>query len=174
LRQPASQAAILRRPNLGIYDLHALGYRAETLSARVLEQVEIEVKYEGYIKRQMADIEKMKKMETRAIPANFDYARLSGLSVEARQKLQRVQPRTLGQASRITGVSPADIATLVRRPRTRPGADLLAPRANCGMEKGGAETTLPLLLVPSTPEAHLQPQGEGKIGSLSPRGRGSG
>jgi tRNA uridine 5-carboxymethylaminomethyl modification enzyme len=74
--------------------------------------VEIEVKYDGYIRRQLADIEKMRKMETRTIPANLDYARLSGLSVEARQKLERVQPRTLGQASRITGVSPADIATL--------------------------------------------------------------
>ncbi len=112
LRQPASQAAILRRPNLGIHDLQAFGYRAETLSGRVLEQVEIEVKYDGYIRRQLADIEKMRKMETRTIPANLDYARLSGLSVEARQKLERVQPRTLGQASRITGVSPADIATL--------------------------------------------------------------
>jgi len=64
------------------------------------------------LRRQQADIEKMRKMETRSIPANFDYARLSGLSVEARQKLQRVQPRTLGQAARITGVSPADISTL--------------------------------------------------------------
>lgn len=112
LRQPASQAAILRRPNLGIHDLKAFGYSPGTLTERVLEQVEIEVKYEGYIKRQMADIEKMKKMETRRIPADFDYDRLAGLAVEARQKLQRVRPHTLGQASRITGVSPADIATV--------------------------------------------------------------
>jgi tRNA uridine 5-carboxymethylaminomethyl modification enzyme len=78
----------------------------------VQEQLEIEVKYEGYIKRQLADIEKMKKMETRHIPEGFDYQALPGLSNEARQKLAAVQPRTLGQAARITGVSPSDIATL--------------------------------------------------------------
>ena len=92
--------------------LNSLGFSADGLDDRVREQVEIEVKYAGYIKRQLADIDKMRKMETRLIPDEFDYENLPGLSSESREKLIRIHPRTLGQASRIIGVSPSDIATL--------------------------------------------------------------
>jgi len=112
LRQPGSLASLLRRPKMHLDDLEAFGFDPDGVSERVQEQVEIEIKYAGYIKRQLADIEKMKTMETRRIPAEFDYTSLPGLSNEARQKLARVQPRTLGQASRITGVSPSDVAIL--------------------------------------------------------------
>ncbi|HEQ60680.1 MAG TPA: tRNA uridine-5-carboxymethylaminomethyl(34) synthesis enzyme MnmG, partial [Firmicutes bacterium] len=112
IRQPASLATLLRRPGMTLRALAEFGYALDGLPERVREQVEIEIKYAGYIKRQQADIEKLRKMETRPIPTGFDYATLPSLSSEARQKLARVQPHTLGQASRITGVSPADIATL--------------------------------------------------------------
>lgn len=112
LRQPASLASLLRRPHMNLQRLEALGYTPDGVSERVREQVEIEVKYAGYIKRQLADIEKLHKMETRLIPGGFDYDRLRSLSSEGREKLKIILPRTLGQASRITGVSPSDIATL--------------------------------------------------------------
>lgn len=112
IRQPASLATLLRRPGMTLSALAELGYEPDGVPERVREQVEIEIKYSGYIKRQQADIERMRKMETRPIPPGFDYATLPSLSSEARQKLARIQPHTLGQASRITGVSPADIATL--------------------------------------------------------------
>ena len=112
LKQPTTLASLLRRPGIGLKDLSAFGFPVDRIAGRVQEQIEIEIKYSGYIKRQLADIEKMQKMETRLIPSGFDYQALPGLSSEAKQKLLDVQPRTLGQASRITGVSPADLATL--------------------------------------------------------------
>ncbi|MBR3790914.1 MAG: tRNA uridine-5-carboxymethylaminomethyl(34) synthesis enzyme MnmG, partial [Clostridia bacterium] len=71
------------------------------------------VKYEGYLKQQADDIEKMLKQEATIIPENIDYANLKGLRLEARQKLAQIQPRTIAQASRISGVSPADISVLI-------------------------------------------------------------
>jgi len=75
--------------------------------------VEIEVKYEGYIRRQLAQIEKIKKLEGTAIPGDLDYSRLHGLSSEGREKLSRFRPLSLGQAARISGVSQADISILM-------------------------------------------------------------
>ncbi len=129
IQQPAALDAVLRRPGIHLENLPALGFDIQKLHPRVQEQLEIQVKYEGYIKRQLADIEKMKKMETRHIPEEFDYQALPGLSNEARQKLADVQPRTLGQAARITGVSPSDIATLYvalerKKPAPPPGLTL--------------------------------------------------
>lgn len=77
------------------------------------EQVNIEIKYEGYIKRQMQQVAQFKKLEGRKLPENFDYAQVNSLRKEAVQKLNKIQPSTIGQASRISGVSPADISVLM-------------------------------------------------------------
>ena len=77
------------------------------------EQVEIAVKYEGYIRRQERDIADMQRMESRTLPEGIDYLSMTLLRTEARQKLDRIRPRTLGQAGRISGVSPADVAALM-------------------------------------------------------------
>ena len=85
----------------------------QPISPEVAEQVDISRKYEGYIVRQLEQIERFKRLESRPLPSSFDYAALKGLSTEARQKLTRLQPTSVGQASRIAGVSPADIAVLL-------------------------------------------------------------
>ena len=77
------------------------------------EQVNIEIKYEGYIKRQMQQVAQFKKLEGRKLPENFDYAQANSLRIEARQKLELYRPVSIGQASRISGVSPADISVLM-------------------------------------------------------------
>ncbi|MBQ9934184.1 MAG: tRNA uridine-5-carboxymethylaminomethyl(34) synthesis enzyme MnmG, partial [Ruminiclostridium sp.] len=79
----------------------------------VTEQVEISIKYEGYIARQQRQVEEMRRLEGKLLPADIDYNDLSGLRLEARQKLGEIRPLNLGQASRISGVSPADIAALM-------------------------------------------------------------
>ena len=83
------------------------------LSEEVTEQVEIELKYEGYIKRQMSQVEKFRKMEHKKIPADIDYDAIPSIRIEARQKLKQVRPENVGQASRISGVSPSDISVLL-------------------------------------------------------------
>ena len=83
------------------------------LSDEVVEQAEIQIKYRGYIEREKYYAEKMHRLEEIAIPANFDYNAMHSLTIEARQKLSRIRPETIGQASRIPGVSPADINVLL-------------------------------------------------------------
>ncbi len=83
------------------------------LPGEVTEQVEISVKYEGYIQRQLEEVEELRRMERRALPPDADYASIQGLRLEAREKLNAVRPLNLGQAARISGVSPADIAALM-------------------------------------------------------------
>ncbi|NQD66995.1 tRNA uridine-5-carboxymethylaminomethyl(34) synthesis enzyme MnmG, partial [Bacillus haikouensis] len=83
------------------------------LSPDVEEQVEIQVKYEGYIEKSLQQVDKLKKMENKKIPENIDYEAISGLASEARQKLIEVRPLSLAQASRISGVNPADISILL-------------------------------------------------------------
>jgi len=100
---------ILRRPEVAYRDLPN---RDDSLSAEVIEQVEIAIKYAGYIERQQTDIEKFKSLEGKQIPEAFDYSTVPSLRNEARQKLAKIRPATLGQASRISGVSPADISIL--------------------------------------------------------------
>ena len=78
----------------------------------MVEQVEIQIKYAGYIDKEKAKIAKLKRMEAKKIPANIDYDAIEGLATEGRQKLQKIQPETLAQASRIGGVNPADIGIL--------------------------------------------------------------
>lgn len=77
------------------------------------EEVEIEVKYEGYIKLQLEQVEKFKKLETKILPEGINYLNLQGISLEARQKLDKFRPNSIGQASRISGISPADISVLL-------------------------------------------------------------
>jgi len=79
----------------------------------VTEQVEISVKYEGYIQRQMQDVKELRRMESRPIPEDVDYRNIQGLRLEAREKLEQVRPLNIGQAGRISGVSPADVAALL-------------------------------------------------------------
>ena len=83
------------------------------LSWEVVEQAEIQIKYRGYIEREKYYAEKMHRLEEIAIPASFDYNAMQSLTIEARQKLSRIRPQTIGQASRIPGVSPADINVLL-------------------------------------------------------------
>ncbi len=82
------------------------------LDRRVVEQVEIEIKYAGYIKKAQERVDRLKKMEAKVIPDRIDYNAISGLATEGRQKLEKIRPTTIAQASRISGVTPADIAIL--------------------------------------------------------------
>lgn len=104
---------LLRRPQLHYSDLTAIDRDRPDLPETILEQVETELKYEGYIRRQKAQIEEQQRLEERLLPQGFDYRTVTGLRLEAQEKLNRVQPRSLGQASRISGVSPADISVLI-------------------------------------------------------------
>ncbi|MVZ65865.1 tRNA uridine-5-carboxymethylaminomethyl(34) synthesis enzyme MnmG [Sphingobacterium sp. DK4209] len=108
---------ILSRPQIEIQDLakadETLNNYLQQFDEETIEQAEIKVKYESYFEKEMEIVNKMKKMEDKEINPEFDYNSLSSLSIEARQKLLKVKPRTLGQASRISGVSPADISVLM-------------------------------------------------------------
>ena len=106
-------AELLRRPELSYDDLAEIDEGRPALSRAVREQVEISVKYEGYIKRQMQQVEQFKKLENRRLPKDIDYMAIEGIRIEARQKLDKIRPDSVGQASRITGVSPADINVLL-------------------------------------------------------------
>jgi len=105
--------ALLRRPQLHYEELAPFDPTRPELPADVAEQVEISVKYEGYIQRQQKQVEDFRKMERHKIPANLDYHSIQGLRLEAREKLSELRPLDLGQASRISGVSPADVAALM-------------------------------------------------------------
>ena len=104
---------MIKRPELDYEKLAPVDHNRLTLPDAVCEQVEIKLKYDGYIKRQIAQVEQFKKMEEKLLPENQDYSDIHGLRLEARQKLNKIQPKSLGQASRISGVSPADISVLL-------------------------------------------------------------
>lgn len=109
----ASLLSLLRRPQLTYADLAPFDPGRPDLPADVAEQVEISVKYEGYIRRQQKQVEDFQKMESRKLPPGLDYTAIQGLRLEAREKLSAVRPLDLGQASRISGVSPADLTALM-------------------------------------------------------------
>ena len=109
----ARLADLVRRPRIGYADLEPFDPGRPTLDRLVWEQVEISMKYEGYIARQMRQVEEFQRLESHALPADLDYAALDGLRLEAREKLSQIRPINLGQASRISGVSPADVAALM-------------------------------------------------------------
>ena len=109
----AKLADLLRRPRVSYADLAPFDPQRPALPEAVTEEVEIAMKYEGYIARQLRQVEEFRRLEARTLPEDVDYASLSGLRLEAREKLERIRPMNLGQASRISGVSPADVAALM-------------------------------------------------------------
>jgi tRNA uridine 5-carboxymethylaminomethyl modification enzyme len=106
-------ASLIKRPELTYAHIAQISPAPEPIAPEVAEQVEIQLKYEGYIKKSLQQVEKMKKMENKRIPDWVDYDRINGISSEAREKLKKVRPLSLGQASRISGVNPADISILM-------------------------------------------------------------
>lgn len=104
---------LIKRPQLDYDSLKSVDKTRPDLDPNIFEQVEIEVKYEGYIKRQQAQIEQMRRLENKALPKKTDYTTIAGLRLEAQEKLNKIKPQNIGQASRISGVSPADISVLV-------------------------------------------------------------
>jgi tRNA uridine 5-carboxymethylaminomethyl modification enzyme len=106
-------ADLLKRPELLIGDLLPFVMSEKTYDNQILFQVEVNIKYEGYIKKQLSEVEDYIKLETYKIPASFNYLNLDNLAIEARQKLDKIKPTTIGQASRISGVNPSDIGVLL-------------------------------------------------------------
>ena len=113
LKSGTTIAELIRRPELTYEDLAPIDKERPELPWDVKEQVEINLKYEGYIKRQMKQVEQFKKLEAKKIPEDLDYEKVGSLRIEARQKLEEYRPVSIGQASRISGVSPADISVLL-------------------------------------------------------------
>ena len=116
LKEKVTVEKLLKRPNLGLNDIsamdHEVGATLSSYSKEVLEQAEIQIKYQSYIEKEQQLVEKMNQMENYKIPAGFDYSAIPALSAEGKQKLNKVKPDTLGQASRISGVTPADLSIL--------------------------------------------------------------
>ena len=113
LKSGTTIAELIRRPELNYEDLAPIDKERPELSWDVKQQVEINLKYEGYIKRQLKQVEQFKKLEAKKIPEDLDYEKVGSLRIEARQKLEEYRPISIGQASRISGVSPADISVLL-------------------------------------------------------------
>lgn len=113
LKHGLPAAELLKRPQITYADLVAVGVGDGSLPAHVQEQVEVQIKYEGYIKMQMEQVARMEKIENRRLPEDLDYSLITGLRNEAKQKLNKIKPLSVGQASRISGVSPADISVLL-------------------------------------------------------------
>jgi tRNA uridine 5-carboxymethylaminomethyl modification enzyme len=127
-----SLAKVLSRPEVGYKDLPN---RNDALSGEVIQQVEIAIKYAGYIERQEVEVEKFKSLEDKQIPDSFEFSSVPSLRLEARQKLSKIRPTTIGQAARISGVSPADISILMvwlkRCGGTGEGNDLSTDAETC-------------------------------------------
>lgn len=113
LKTGTTLAELIRRPELCYDDLAEIDENRPKLASDVIEQVNIHIKYDGYIKRQMKQVREFKKLENKKLPQNFDYSGINNLRIEAKQKLNLFQPVNVGQASRISGVSPADISVLL-------------------------------------------------------------
>lgn len=112
LRQGISLYDLLRRSEINYEDLRKIGLGKE-LEQDVIEQIDIQIKYEGYIEKQLAQVERFEKLERKTLPEDINYTEIMGISTEARQKLSKIKPVSVGQASRISGVSPADISVLL-------------------------------------------------------------
>ncbi len=104
---------LIRRPQISYEALAQFDPARPNLPYEVLEQVNLQIEYEGYISRQLMEVEHVRKLEEKKLPADFDYKTITGLSLEAQEKLNRVQPENIGQAGRISGVSPADVSVLI-------------------------------------------------------------
>jgi len=112
-QQGITLAGLLRRPEISYKELLKLPVRHSEVPEEVREQVEIQVKYEGYIKKQQVQAERIRRLEEKKLPAEIDYSQIKGLSTEAREKMERIRPVSIGQAARIAGVTPADISVLL-------------------------------------------------------------
>jgi tRNA uridine 5-carboxymethylaminomethyl modification enzyme len=123
-----SLADLLKRPTLSYADMIRFGFDLRELPADVVSEIEVRVKYSGYLEKQSREIERYKRMESRALPPDLDYFKIPSLSFEARQKLSKARPNSIGQASRVSGVSPADISMLV----------IYLRRAESGLHGSGA------------------------------------
>jgi tRNA uridine 5-carboxymethylaminomethyl modification enzyme len=106
-------AQLLRRPEITYQHIIQMVPAPEPVPEEVAEQVEIQIKYDGYIRKSLQQVERMKKMEERRIPDDIDYHQIAGMSKEAREKMSKIRPLNIGQASRISGVNPADISVLM-------------------------------------------------------------
>lgn len=104
---------LIRRPQISYEDLAEFDTERVPLPYEVLEQVNLQIEYEGYIARQLMEVEHVQKLEEKKLPSDFDYKTITGLSLEAQEKLNRIQPENIGQAGRISGVSPADVSVLI-------------------------------------------------------------
>ncbi|MFZ7102980.1 MAG: tRNA uridine-5-carboxymethylaminomethyl(34) synthesis enzyme MnmG [Peptococcaceae bacterium] len=113
LKNAVSAAELLKRPEITYNDLIEIGYGDHELTTEISEQVEIQFKYEGYINKQLAQVERFEKIEKKELDPALDYSKITGLRNEAKQKLAQIKPSSVGQASRISGVSPADISVLL-------------------------------------------------------------
>lgn len=113
LKSGISLYGLLKRPEIRYEDLKAIDKERPDIPPAVSRQVEIQIKYEGYIKKQLAQVEQFRKMENRKLDPDIDYTTIKGLRLEAQQKLNEIKPASIGQASRISGVSPADISVLM-------------------------------------------------------------
>jgi len=113
LKNRATLAELLKRPEVTYENLKAIDKDREELSSHAINQLEVQIKYEGYISKQLTQIERFKKLENKALDEKFDYEEIEGLRLEAIQKLNQIKPRSVGQASRISGVSPADINVIL-------------------------------------------------------------
>ena len=113
INDPLREAELIKRPQISYEDLMKFDENAPDLPYEVKEQAELIIEYEGYIKRQLEDIERLKALEEKILPPDTDYKSLRGLSLEAAEKLNKIRPSNIGEASRISGVSPADVTVLV-------------------------------------------------------------
>ncbi len=114
LKEPTKLAQILKRPGIDLTELQQFGYKpAHDISKLAAEKIEIKIKYEGYIKRQLEDIKSFQSMEETKFPENLDFSKIDTITLEAREKLQKIKPLSLGQASRISGISHADITSIL-------------------------------------------------------------
>ena len=109
----SSLADLLRRPQISYEDLREVDPERPELPPRVITTVEVSIKYAGYIKRQISEVARQAKLEEKKLPADLDYSTVRGLRLEAAQKLNKIRPASIGQASRISGVNPADISVLL-------------------------------------------------------------
>ena len=113
VKSGVSLADLLRRPPISYHQLAEIDPNRPTLSSAIALTVETEIKYAGYANRQISEIERRRKLEQKLLSPNLDYKSIRGLRLEAAQKLSQIRPLTIGQASRISGVNPADISVLL-------------------------------------------------------------
>ncbi len=113
VKNKISLGELLKRPQVTYFDLKEIDVDRPELSDHIIAKVEVEIKYQGYIQKQVQQVEKFKKLENRKLDSELDYSKIDGLRIEARQKLNQHKPHSLGQASRISGVSPSDINVLL-------------------------------------------------------------